>query len=142
MKSSSKFLIGCFVSLSVCVGALLLIGKEDRTSAEINQPKTTVATKKKQQYKKYELTSINIYSKNITGSYGRVIDTIDCIRYSFIDSKGNIIHKDRDYDGNQKNAYRLHKSKNNKAYIIDKSNYSYASLDFYLTEDMYKNLYK
>lgn len=80
MHSSTKILIGCAISLSVCTVGMLLI-ESIPSSAETKQPTKTVQTqKKKSNHKKYELIAINIYNRNVTDNFGRIIDTEDCIR--------------------------------------------------------------
>ena len=101
--------------------------------------------KPKPKYKHYELTSIKIYTKTEIYSRGWSSESTseEHIKFSFVDSKGNIISKDRDFDDCQKGRYRLHKSKdNNKSYLIDKSDYSDVSIDFYLSKELYKYIYK
>ena len=132
------FCIGIFMLFFVLVCCFsfvaVIVFSSDTTSA---------STSNKNNIKKYELVSVKIYTqeRNIGGTFNRQIVSEERIKYSFIDKKGNIISKDRDYEDSQKNRYRLHKSKNNKSYLVDKSDYSNASLDLYLNEDMYKNIY-
>lgn len=141
MTKIDKIFIASVASL-LLIGSIYIFGIVYYIDYQNKTSDKAVATPIKKAYKKYKLVDINIYTRNITDRFGRIINTKDYIRYAFIDSKGNIIHKDRIYDGNQKNVYRLHKSKNDISYLIDKSNYNNASLDFYLTENMYNNLYK
>ena len=87
----------------------------------------------------YELLNITTYNKIQTNTFGGIVNTEEWLRYSFSDN-GNIITRDRNFDGIQQDKYRLHKSTDGKAKVIDKSDSSNASLDFYLTDKMYDKL--
>ena len=98
----------------------------------------------KPKYKHYELISIKIYTDTKIYNQGWHSESFseEHIKFSFIDSKGNIISRDREFNDCQRGRYRLHKSKDDKSYLIDKSDYSNASVDFYLSKELYKNIYK
>ena len=104
----------------------------------------STSTNNKNNIKKYELISVKIYTqeKNAGNAFNQRTHTEEHIKYSFVDKKGDIISKDINFEDSQKRRYRLHKSKDNKPYLVDKSDYGNASLDFYLNEDIYKNIYR
>lgn len=103
--------------------------------------KQNITAHRKRTYPEYELVAIKITKQAETDTWGRIVNYEEYLEYSFLDSKGNLYHRNRYYEGEQKNRYRLHKSKDGKCKIVDKSTYSSASLDFYISDEMLKNLY-
>lgn len=134
LKTISIMIIGTVI----LVKPLMLINSRE-VSTQMSKIENTKKVKK--EYPEYELIAIKIVQEEKTDNWGRIIDHEEHLLYSFVDSNGNIYHKNRYFEGEQKERYRLHKSIDGKSKIVDKSSYSNASLDFYISEELFKDLY-